>query len=440
MSVPHPEDAPILNFAPQSPTRTLSPVAYTNLFRFTIESPRESLEEAHHACFLFLQIMHDCKNAGLIVHSYQPYSNSRSPSRTFGNASVRETNQDVRIAKLYTALYVNSPTEYGKINLVRMILYGLFCPEAVETDITLTKILPLACHWPSMTPDERQPKFESLVNSARDILFRFFIPLMAQGGTTPPASATLTPPSGLAGPGQDTPNRDRNLSSLVRRRDGHQCVVSGLYDADFIFAEERAGRAAPDDEGGTATDAAHIIPHALNNVARDNANGTIGDSQVFVWGILNMFDPGVRDMLAGSHIDNPCNALLLAHDLHCEFGKLHVYFEEVPDEPHSYRFKRTRGARRLRPDFNPKSEVLTFANCEHGGLQLAPLPSRRLLKLHAACCRMLEMAGAAEYVENLLDDFEELGTLATDGSSEIGVLWGLYGLQENCGAGSVKFD
>ncbi|KAL0630826.1 hypothetical protein Q9L58_010318 [Maublancomyces gigas] len=428
MSVPDPDDAPRMSVGPQSPTRILSPVASTHLIRFAIESPRESPEEAHHASILFFQIIHDCKNADLTIHSYRPYSNSRPPSRTFSNASDREINQDVRIDRLYTALYVNSPTEHGKINLVRMILHGLFCPEAAEKDGTLTKILPLACHWPSMTPDERQPKFESLVNSARDILFRFFTPLMAQGGTTPPTSATFTPASGLADPGQGTPNHDRNLSSLVRRRDGHRCVVSGVYDAEFIFAEERAGLPSPDDEGGTATDAAHIIPHALNNVARDNADCTIGDSQVFVSGILDMFDPGVLGMLAGPEIDNPCNALLLAHDLHREFGKLHVYLEEVPDEPHSYCFKRTRGARRLRRDFNPKSEVLTFANCEHGGLPLAPLPSRRLLKLHAACCRMLEMAGAAEYVENLLDDFEELGTLATDGSSEIGVLWGLYGL------------
>lgn len=430
---PHLDDAPTMVVRPQTPIRVVptNQDSYTHLFRFTLQSPRASSQVALHASSIFFQILHDCSAADLTIQSFQPVTNSRRQSRPFGSASIRGINNDIKIERFYRALYINSPNEIGRANLVRIILHGMFCPAAVEeVDRTLTKILPFASSWSDLTADERQPLFVALVNSARDLLFRFFVPLMAEGGTTAPASAHLTP------------NRDRSLATLVKQRDGHRCVVSGMYDLDYLCAEEQAGRCPPDDDdgGGTATDVAHIIPHALNIISRDSANGSVNCAQQFVWGILNMFDTGVRDLLAGSQIDNPCNALLLAHDLHIEFGKLHVYFEEVPGAPNSYRFKRTRGARRLRRDCNPHSEVLTFTNCEAAGPR-ASLPSPRLLKLHAACCRMLEMAGAAEYVEHLLDDLERMavrGTLASDGSSDVGVLWSMRGMEGSFFAESVE--
>lgn len=414
---------------PQTPHRAVpfNQESYTHLFRFTLLSPRASPQEARYAAFIYFQILHDCSTLGLTVDSFQSTSIAppRRPARAFFAAA------DIKIDKLYNALYVNSPTEPGKTNLVRMILHGMFCPSAVsQTDRSLTNILPFASRWPTLTPAQRQPLFFALVYSARDILFRFFVPLMAEGGATTPASSHLSPPGGLGGPDQGTPSRDRSLSSVVRRRDGHRCVVSGMYDNDYLHLEECAGRAPPDeDAGGTTTDAAHIIPHALNSAPR----GTdIDPAQQFVWGILNMFDTGIRDELAGANIDDPRNALLLAHDLHVQFGKLRVYFEKIPGEVHCYRFRKTRGARRLRRDCNPKSDVLMFVNCEKEGVERATLPSARLLKMHMACCKMLEMAGAAEYVESLLRDREEMevkGTLAEDGSSEVEVLWALKGLE-----------
>lgn len=50
-----------------------------------------------------------------------------------------------------------------------------------------------------------------------------------------------------------------------------------------------------------------------------------------------------------------------------------------------------------------------------------------------SCSRMLEMAVAAEYVEKLLHDTDEVmlnGLLAADGSSPVAVLLAIRGLQE----------
>ncbi len=53
-----------------------------------------------------------------------------------------------------------------------------------------------------------------------------------------------------------------------------------------------------------------------------------------------------------------------------------------------------------------------------------PLPSPAYLAIHAACCRVARLSGAADYVEEVLREEEEvrerierIGILAEDGSS-----------------------
>lgn len=46
-----------------------------------------------------------------------------------------------------------------------------------------------------------------------------------------------------------------------------------------------------------------------------------------------------------------------------------------------------------------------------------PLPSPAYLELHAACCRVAHLSGAAEYIESIWSDMEDTQVLAADGSS-----------------------
>ena len=50
----------------------------------------------------------------------------------------------------------------------------------------------------------------------------------------------------------------------------------------------------------------------------------------------------------------------------------------------------------------------------HGDAQL---PNPKLLTLHAACARVVRMSGAAEAIDKLECDVEEMRVLAFDGSS-----------------------
>lgn len=75
----------------------------------------------------------------------------------------------------------------------------------------------------------------------------------------------------------------------------------------------------------------------------------------------------------------------------------------------------------------PKSMTIVFA-AGGGGI---PVPDPRLLKFHRACCLILNMSGAGEYVENLLRDMEDLvckGGLAADGSSDFSAFCALRGV------------
>ena len=46
-----------------------------------------------------------------------------------------------------------------------------------------------------------------------------------------------------------------------------------------------------------------------------------------------------------------------------------------------------------------------------------PLPSPDLLGLHAACAQVAHLSGAGEYVDQILEDMEQINVLAHDGTS-----------------------
>ena len=46
-----------------------------------------------------------------------------------------------------------------------------------------------------------------------------------------------------------------------------------------------------------------------------------------------------------------------------------------------------------------------------------PLPNPRYLEIHAVCCRVAHMSGAAKYLDMVVRSVEEIGVLAEDGGS-----------------------
>ena len=46
-----------------------------------------------------------------------------------------------------------------------------------------------------------------------------------------------------------------------------------------------------------------------------------------------------------------------------------------------------------------------------------PTPASELLALHAACCKVAHLSGAAEHIDRVYRDADEIGVLSGDGTS-----------------------
>lgn len=96
----------------------------------------------------------------------------------------------------------------------------------------------------------------------------------------------------------------------------------------------------------------------------------------------------------------------------------------------TYTFHTVHG-RPVQRHYMPKTTSIVFTPHKEG--IPVPVPDPRLLKFHRACCLILNMSGAGEYVEKLLRDMEDLvckGGLAADGSSDFAAFCILRGVSE----------
>lgn len=408
-------------------------------------SPNPSPSDLADAEFLYHEVVRGCRLDNVVI-----YPHTSSPPASNNDDNDDHDDGRVYIHKLFECLWTYCPTEPGKHNIIRNVLLALFAPSpSVESTSfssrSLGTIIPLARPYLTYTPAQRLLVHATLELLAHELLASLFLPLKAQGRCTPAVTSLVTPTSpSEVGPQQGIRNRLHGLRALVLARDGGACVVSGTRDR----TENRrgaAGRRARKHTavsigggggggGGMKTEAAHIIPHCLNSV---DDSGLLPASKHTVWRVLNMFDPGISTVLEGPLIDTPANAVLLLCELHDRFRALEAYFEELPqctDQSRVYRFVFADGYNDL-PDAIRVKDVIDFVHHEPLGTQTSELPARRLLALHRACAMILNMSGAAEYVERLLDDAEMLaqrGTLASDGTSPIAGFMRMRGV---CGEG-----
>ena len=128
-----------------------------------------------------------------------------------------------------------------------------------------------------------------------------------------------------------------------------------------------------------------------------------------------MFDPGILHWVEGTNIDRPYNALTLSVGLHRRFGNLEVYFEAAPEMEHTYTIKCTSPFQIFRPRLPVTRELFITP---HRNIE-PPMP--RLLAIHRACCLILHISGAGEYIDKVLRDMEE-STARSDGTTELGSL------------------
>lgn len=437
-----------LTVDPQPPTPLLrNQNSLEHILSFTLYSPLPSTKELADAELLYHEIIHGCEEARIFIVPSGTDVDTPAVHPAGDNDNDDDDDSEdlpfddrVYVHKLFECLFFYCPTTAGRNNIVRMVLIALFAPNPDPADYTarsLTSILPLARQYLSSTPPQQAAIFATLQLLAHEVLNSFFIPLQAQGRNTPSVTSLISPTSrSEASPHQGVRTRLLNLRALVLARDNYACVVCGLPDIGVVESRKRRRRQTQVPKA-TPTEAAHIIPHSLN--ALDNRL-TLSEQKHTVWRVMNMFDPGVAQTLEGELIDSPANSILLAADLHRRFGRLAAYFEEIDDsegadEAVAYRFMFVEGSVPVLSEMEPRERIV-FVNHEPQGTARSRLPSRRLLKLHRACCLILSMSGAAGYVEKVLEDAEEVllkGELAADGGTNLSALLRVRGLCDDVG-------
>jgi hypothetical protein len=190
------------------------------------------------------------------------------------------------------------------------------------------------------------------------------------------------------------------------------------------------------------TNASHIFAESINaNIDVENkvSNRSIYASSysllIFsqkayaagIWAVMDQLGhSSFRDELDGAKIHKLSNILTLDVSLHTNFDGLDLWLEADPvgltiiyhimlismpgqAQAHTYRICGLQNVIRDLP------ATVTFTT-QHPSYEF---PDPRYLKMHAACCRVAHMSGAAGYVADILDDLDEGETrvLSEDGLS-----------------------
>lgn len=238
------------------------------------------------------------------------------------------------------------------------------------------------------------------------------IPLKAQGGKTP-TDITPSPRSGLEDSIEDL--RSENIEPITRgtqsqlqhhclERDGYKCVATGRYSGNH---------AHPHNAPTTYLEAAHIIPFALGSFQPNDRQAV--DRQATIWVNLRRYFPVLRQLsFTSEQINSEKNVLMLSMMLHKEFGQFRVIFEAT-GVTHQYRIKSFPDAVTDAIQNLPRNRLVTF-RVHKGNWEL---PDPELLKIHACIGNFLHMSGQAESIDKVLEDFEDRGGLAPDGSSNL---------------------
>ncbi|KAI6018412.1 hypothetical protein EDC04DRAFT_3068534 [Pisolithus marmoratus] len=186
----------------------------------------------------------------------------------------------------------------------------------------------------------------------------------------------------------------RTARAAARHRDGGRCILTG--------------RPGPDAGGFAVLNAAHIIPGSTNRNIGEEGNKRFHSGGA--WAMLSMFtDVNILEQLAGNLIHRVENIMMIDVSCHHYFDELSLWLKPVEGLPHTYRVCE---AHQGLKQFLGIPDMVTFSTkTEHA------LPHPAFLAVHALCCEVAWMSGAAEYLIDIERRMDQTSVLAKDGST-----------------------
>lgn len=128
-----------------------------------------------------------------------------------------------------------------------------------------------------------------------------------------------------------------------------------------------------------------------------------------------MLDYGILELINGSEMDRPRNAISLTTHYRYLLGDFVVYFtpQDGPDDPpHTYKIDTFFTI--MRGHVLPATRTLFLTED-----QTIEPPEPRFLALHRAIAHILHLSGARYHIHDVIEKFE-MGAVQADGSTELG--------------------
>ncbi|KAI9060386.1 hypothetical protein FKP32DRAFT_1578008 [Trametes sanguinea] len=288
----------------------------------------------------------------------------------------------------------------------RVIGYLLLYPPSPQARTVLAREISSCSDW------------EAVYDLGAKYIRHFIILFRKSRGKTPVPSSHPSRPSfdhDVRERLQDLQRAPRDHSSAkvsALARDNYRCMVTGRVDTSSYLSGLTP--LSPGEIGGYSN-CCHIFPDSLGDIV-SGAAGPDEHESATVWTILKLF--GYEDICEelgfasrSANLHRLENIMTLDMIVHEQFDRMNLWFQAI-DGQNTYNVvlaPAVEGLARL----VAIPEQVTFVSHRPE----LPLPSPKYLRIHAACCRIAHLSGAAEHLDVIFRDMEELNVLAHDGSS-----------------------
>ncbi|KAF7419353.1 hypothetical protein PC9H_001940 [Pleurotus ostreatus] len=209
---------------------------------------------------------------------------------------------------------------------------------------------------------------------------------------------------------------------LILERDDHRDLIAGDYDDKYMTPEAYEYHAKVN-RPTVPLEAAHIIPEYLANTPAEQlskeqeaeADRWLGsdvapDAKIhklsLMWVMLQYFGgEDIYNDLKGDRIHHPSNLLSLAQHDHHRFDYQSLWFEPLKQTNDEYHYKLCVASVLARPTGRDQKRIeqVVFRDKTVGDTVI-PAPNPKYLALHAACCRIARLSGAALIFDELHDE------------------------------------
>ncbi|KAJ3574973.1 hypothetical protein NP233_g1407 [Leucocoprinus birnbaumii] len=302
--------------------------------------------------------------------------------------------------------FATSDNEVRRIRILGLLLF--YAPKQ-EIRVYVAKSI-LSC----------QDDSEALVKIDRCFELHVILPFKKYREGRTPVASTHSSRSSIESRWKDVkaniaqvpPRNHQDAKDRALIRDNWKCIVTGSIHRHA----PREILDSPATKIRTYLECAHIVPEgSFFNVKEKEKPGGDHKAQLdYAATILTVLEPFGCDIsdCNGEKVHSLVNVITMQKDIRDLFCRLELYFEATPTE-NCYEIKYYDGK-----PFPDMADFVTFStppSDESPGY--LPVPSSELLALHATCCKVARMSGAAEYIDRVYDDVDGLGVLDWDGSS-----------------------